>query len=463
MCLTRPVCFDTTPTRPLFLTYPPGPLLITYKAQNTLAGNLLDFNTSENSLNHSAKGSNQSALPENDPTSSSTINDSNCETDTSYSAESTSSKADIADITARPTRPSENIFFLREPSCITWLDLAAYPVQPPRGQHPANVDALDLAGFDFFGERNDQPADDDIFCTTPDDGPSEEEEAETSSEQGRCVTSADSDFLSEPTFEFPDEEEELELIIREEKERLAQRDLASTGSLSSRPCGDQVSPDTSYNSEQEIETLVQLEQEAEEGYQADTDEDALTEQMDEEQKEAYLSAPMWAPYENISLFPASTSTSPEVCKWAGYHYQDFLDLQADVWRDELSNDALRRYSTQCWAWTHVYPMSNWEEYLLPYRAFGYKRSPMPWYPGADGKGVIWEYPRGCKGRRHLSSLDTESEFYRPAGIRVHDPTEHTTSSSRGFFIPRPSRLRQVIYSTEDDFLLDELPYEEHAE
>ncbi len=467
MCLTRQLCFSSVHSRrQLLLTYPPSPLLLTLNTHENVPSTAPDQDTfCSNVLIPSSKHP-----EEHFATSSCTTNDCGYDgeeaTDDSITDESNPLKNDITNIHETSSCPSQatDLPIEANPS-IEWLELAdAANVSRPRDF--TSLNALDLANFDLFCESYGLLPDDDTLDEFSDTEQSSDAESEAAQEQPQDAANSDFQSLARSTFDFPDEEEELEQIIREERQRLANSTFTSTHiqEPSNQNLGNASFVDLESAGSNPQTTEEDYQGDTEEDYQGDTEEDALTEHMAEEKMEAYLSAPTWAPYENTSLFPESTATSPEVCKWASYHEEDYLYLQEEVWHGDLSNDALRRYSLQRWAWTHIYPLSNWQTYLLPYRSFGYKRSPTMWYQGADGRGVVWEYPRGCKGRRPLSDPNLELEFYRPAGVRAYHQTEHDASYSRNLFIPRPSKLSQATNSGDSHSVtLDELSHEEHAE
>ncbi|EON60933.1 hypothetical protein W97_00143 [Coniosporium apollinis CBS 100218] len=294
-------------------------------------------------------------------------------------------------------------------------------------------------------------------------------------------------------FEFPDEEEELEQLIREEAprdlERMADRarknSLVSIDETSEAQTNDEVHltpPEeaTHYRLDEEedseantdVETDLATPEEAMHyrlsdkvhDYENESEEAAHEVQNEELHQDVDVVAmiqsasldvhaelenlprrayevpdgaevdPYWAPYEHNSLVPESTKTSPEVCVWTTTHHEDLNFYEGHVrkgWDENQGeeHDAFRRHVLSASAWSHVYVMDPTSGYKVPYGAMNRRLAEEVYEPGTSGIKRKWWYKPGAKGFKE--TVDPE------------------TQTNRKTFCPRRSRLTEAQSASDD--------------
>ncbi|KAJ9644593.1 hypothetical protein H2199_003556 [Coniosporium tulheliwenetii] len=163
--------------------------------------------------------------------------------------------------------------------------------------------------------------------------------------------------------------------------------------------------------------------------------------------------PYWAPYENGSLIPESTTTSPEVCLWSA-NYSGDVDFYASCVREWWDNtqgaklhDNMRRHALCINAWSHVYAVDSTVDYRAPYGAMNQPLAEAEYDPSMSGVKRKWWYKPGAKGFKALGNPETMTQQYLPNGARKLVHAE--TATNRRAFYPQRSRLREAQNASDD--------------
>lgn len=157
--------------------------------------------------------------------------------------------------------------------------------------------------------------------------------------------------------------------------------------------------------------------------------------------------PYWAPYENRSLIPESTSTSPEICLWSVSYHGDveYYATGNREWWDNTQgaklHDNMRRLVLSTKAWSHVYAVDSTVGYKVPYSAMNRQLAEDEYTPGISGIGRKWWYKPGAKGLKESGDSALRAPQYLPNGFQKRVHPENATA--RKIFWPQPSRLSEA--------------------